>query len=102
MSINESNNNESRKSSKNSYGCYGNYQNEEEEMTPNKNVDSNQFNNRKAISSDDYMGIGNNSKREQVEKDQRLKQMKNATAIGSSDINGDDYQEGKFIFLNLI
>jgi ADP-ribosylation factor GTPase-activating protein 2/3 len=99
MSLGESNNKESRKSSKNSYSNYGNYQddNEVEETTPNKSVDPNQFKNSKAISSEDYTGLNHNSKREQVEKDSRLKQMKSATAIGSSDINGDGFQEGKFI-----
>lgn len=60
------------------------------------NVDSSKFNNRKAISSDDYANGNNDPDWLQKEKEQRLKNMKGATAIGSSDINGEEPEEGNF------
>lgn len=60
------------------------------------NVDTSKFNNRKAISSDDYANNNNDPEWLQKEKEQRLKKLKGATAIGSSDINGEEPEEGKF------
>lgn len=55
--------------------------------------------NKKAISSDDFVDT-HESKAETKERKQRLANMKNAQAIGSSDLNGEDPTENRKLYFN--
>jgi len=59
----------------------------------NKNIGNNtntNLKNKKAICSDDYAESNVESRWKQMEKESRLKQMKQATAISSADLNGEE------------
>lgn len=70
----------------------------------NNTVDTSKFNNRKAISSDDYANANVESNWKVKEKEGRLKQMKGATAISSAELNGEEAEEGKdqYYYLHII
>jgi len=67
----------------------------EELESPGK-VDNSKFNNRKAISSDDYANSQTESKWKQQEKESKLKQLKGASAISSAQLNGEAPEEETF------
>ena len=66
--------------------------------TQEKKIDTSSLKNKKAISSEDYENFSQEAEWKKKEKDSKLKQMKNYTAISSAELNGEIPEEGKILF----